>query len=247
MLTRLDGQPGNTTGTLRCRCRSGGGGPSFCNGTFDPSITNALGWAAVIDHRFAVDNINEWGYWWFIIPAAINSGEGLMTDTGVVPLRTYVIGQYSRFIRPGYYRIDATHVPQTGISVSAYQNTSGGNLVIVATNYTASPISQTFNLNKCASLYERDAVHHIGYARYSIASGPAGLKQLVYLYASGGQRHYVCGHDIPDFNRSNCPDKSASSDRLRGYSCASKLGAISPRLRIGTQTMVSFAEDIDGN
>lgn len=69
-----------------------------------------------------------------------------MTDTGVVPLRTYVIGQYSRFIRPGYYRIDATHVPQTGISVSAYQNTSGGNLVIVATNYTASPISQTFNL-----------------------------------------------------------------------------------------------------
>ncbi|MFZ0784855.1 MAG: hypothetical protein WAM67_03655, partial [Candidatus Acidiferrales bacterium] len=127
-------------------CQSGGGGPSFCNGTFDPSITNALGWAAVIDHRFAVDNINEWGYWWFIIPAAINSGEGLMTDTGVVPLRTYVIGQYSRFIRPGYYRIDATHVPQTGISVSAYQNTSGGNLVIVATNYTASPISQTFNL-----------------------------------------------------------------------------------------------------
>lgn len=127
-------------------CQSGGGGPSFCNGTFDGSITNALGWAAVIDHRLAVDNVNEWGYWWFIIPAAINSGEGLMTDTGVIPQRTYVVGQYSRFIRPGYYRIDATHAPQAGTSVSAYQNTPSGDLVIVATNYTASPLSQVFNL-----------------------------------------------------------------------------------------------------
>jgi glucuronoarabinoxylan endo-1,4-beta-xylanase len=127
-------------------CQSGGGGPSFCNATFDPSMKNALGWAAILDQRFAVDNVSEWGYWWFIVPASINSGEGLMTDTGTIAERDYVVGQYSRFIRPGYNRIDATHVPQEGISVSSYQNTSSGNLVIVATNYTGSPISQTFNL-----------------------------------------------------------------------------------------------------
>ena len=128
-------------------CQSSGGGPSFCNASFDPSITNALGWAAEIDHRFAVDNVNGWMYFWFMLAQSVNSGEALLAnDTGVVPLRTYVIGQYSRFIRPGYFRIDATHSPQTGVSVSAYQNTPGGNLAIVATNYTGSPISQTFNI-----------------------------------------------------------------------------------------------------
>ena len=128
-------------------CQSGGGGPSFCNASFDPSMTNALGWAAEIDQRFAVDNVNEWGYWWFLIPSTVNSGEALMTsDSGLVPQRTYVLGQYSRFIRPGYFRIDATHKPQAGISVSAYQNKSGGNLAIVATNYTGSSVNQTFTV-----------------------------------------------------------------------------------------------------
>jgi glucuronoarabinoxylan endo-1,4-beta-xylanase len=57
-----------------------------------------------------------------------------------------VLAQYSKFVRPGYYRIDATRAPQTGISVSSYQNTDGGNLVIIATNYTGSSVSQTFNI-----------------------------------------------------------------------------------------------------
>jgi glucuronoarabinoxylan endo-1,4-beta-xylanase len=88
-----------------------------------------------------------WGYWWFLLPQSVNSGEALLAnDTGTVPLRTYVIGQYARFIRPGYFRIDATHKPQAGVSVSAYQNKPGGNLAIVATNYTGSPVNQTFNV-----------------------------------------------------------------------------------------------------
>jgi glucuronoarabinoxylan endo-1,4-beta-xylanase len=128
-------------------CQSGGGGPSFCTASFDPSMKNALGVAAMIDRRLAIDNVNEWSWWWFLLPQSVNNGEALLAnDTNVVPLRTYVIGQYSRFIRPGYFRIDATHAPQAGVSVSAYQNTSGGNLAIVATNYTGSPITQTFNL-----------------------------------------------------------------------------------------------------
>jgi len=123
------------------------GGPNFCSSSFDPSMTNALNWAAVIDQRLAADNANAWLYWWFLIPSTANNGEGLMTtDTGVTAKRAYVMGQYSRFIRPGYLRIDATHKPQAGVSVSAYQDTPSNTLVIVATNYTASPITQTFNV-----------------------------------------------------------------------------------------------------
>ena len=128
-------------------CQSGGGGPSFCNASFDPSMTNALNWALLIDHRFVTDNVNAWNYFWFLIPGAVNSGEALMaSDTGLVAKRAYVMGQYSRFIRPGYFRIDATNKPQAGVSVSAYQDKSGGNLAIVATNYTGSPVNQKFNV-----------------------------------------------------------------------------------------------------
>jgi glucuronoarabinoxylan endo-1,4-beta-xylanase len=121
-------------------------GPTFCasNAPFDPSMTDALHWAAVIDQRFAVDNVNAWSYFWFW-----NGGdnEGLMSKPDGTPAqRAYVLGQYSRFVRPGYYRIDATHVPETGISVSAYQDVPSGHLVIVATNYTSSAVTQTFSL-----------------------------------------------------------------------------------------------------
>jgi glucuronoarabinoxylan endo-1,4-beta-xylanase len=120
---------------------------NFCVDAFDPSITNAMNYAAVIDQRLAVDNVNAYLWWWFLQKSNDPNGEGLMGyDNGQVAPRAYVLGQYARFIRPGYVRIDATHKPQSGVSVSAYQNTSGGNLTVVATNYTASPIVQAFNI-----------------------------------------------------------------------------------------------------
>jgi glucuronoarabinoxylan endo-1,4-beta-xylanase len=63
-----------------------------------------------------------------------------------VAKRAYVLGQYAKFVRPGYYRIDATRQPQTGVSVSAFQDTPSSTLDIIATNYTGSPVSQTFNI-----------------------------------------------------------------------------------------------------
>ena len=57
----------------------------------------------------------------------------------------YVLGQYSRFVRPGYYRIGATN---TGSAlISAYKDTNSGNFAIVAVNTnTSTTINQTFNL-----------------------------------------------------------------------------------------------------
>jgi len=130
-----------------------GYGPSFCQPGFNTNMTNALDWAAVIDQRIAGDNASAWLYWQMIDynqagGAATNSDSSLMSNPAggsVVAQRAYALGQYSKFVRPGYYRIDATHVPQTGVSVSAYQNTSTNTLVVIATNYTGSAVSQTFN------------------------------------------------------------------------------------------------------
>jgi glucuronoarabinoxylan endo-1,4-beta-xylanase len=130
-------------------------GPAQCeNGgsTFETDMANdGLMWAALIDDRMAVENANAYLAWWLVNEAS-GYNEGLMCGVsacgtvGTIPQRAYVFGQYARFIRPGYYRVDATHVPQAGISVSAYQNASTGQLVIVATNYTPSAVTQSFNI-----------------------------------------------------------------------------------------------------
>jgi glucuronoarabinoxylan endo-1,4-beta-xylanase len=121
-----------------------GFGPNFCQSGINTNMTDALDWAAVVDQRIAVDGANAWLYWWLI--GWGGDDEGLTGGGTTVAKRAYMLGQYSKFVRPGYYRIDATHLPQSGVSVSAYQNTGTNTLVIIATNYTGSDVSQTFNL-----------------------------------------------------------------------------------------------------
>ena len=61
---------------------------------------------------------------------------------GDVSKRGFVMSQFSRFIRPGYYRVDATENPQTQVYLTAYKN--GSSAVIVAINLSSQPVDQTF-------------------------------------------------------------------------------------------------------
>ncbi len=123
-----------------------GFGPNFCQSGFNTNITDALDWAAVIDQRIAVDGANAWFYWW-LIDSNSTDDQGLMANNGTIPQRAYMMGQYSKFVRPGYYRIDATHLPVASVSVSAYQSTATNTLIIIATNYSTSAVALTFNLS----------------------------------------------------------------------------------------------------
>jgi glucuronoarabinoxylan endo-1,4-beta-xylanase len=49
------------------------------------------------------------------------------------------MAQFSRFVRPGYYRYNATATPVTGVYLSAYGG--NGHQVIVAINSTGSLVS----------------------------------------------------------------------------------------------------------
>ncbi len=122
-----------------------GYGPNFCEAGFNTDIVDAVDWAAIIDQRLAVDGANAWLYWWLIDNNSTDD-QGLMASNGTVPKRAYMVGQYSRFVRPGYFRIGATHLPESDVSVSAYQDLPTNTLVIIATNYSGSAISQTFNI-----------------------------------------------------------------------------------------------------
>jgi glucuronoarabinoxylan endo-1,4-beta-xylanase len=74
-----------------------------------------------------------------------------LTDVNGNPAkRMYVLGQYSRFVRPGYYRIGTS--TSGNVLISAFNDTNSDNFVIVALNNTSGSISQTFNLTNFPAL-----------------------------------------------------------------------------------------------
>jgi hypothetical protein len=85
---------------------------------------------------------NAWHYWW-LVPAN-SDNEGLTDTSGNPAKRMYVVGNFSRFVRPGYYRIGVSNNAFT--SISAYKNTTSGGFAIVAINPASTTITQIFNL-----------------------------------------------------------------------------------------------------
>jgi len=77
--------------------------------------------------------------WWYI-----RRFYGPIDDNGDVTKRGYVISQYARFVRPGFTRVAATTNPFAQVFVSAYKDSS--KVVIVAVNYEAFSIDQTFTI-----------------------------------------------------------------------------------------------------
>jgi len=122
-------------------------GPSLCGGCWDPSIGDALMWAGIIHYNIAVANENAWNWWW-LIDYYNSDNEGLIGPDGVtVSKRTYAIGNFSKFVRPGWVRIDATASPANGVQVSAYKDPVSGNFAIVAINENGSDTAVNFNLS----------------------------------------------------------------------------------------------------
>ena len=96
--------------------------------------------AKEINDCMTIGNMNAYVYWWI-------SGDqnGLYNNTTATAYkRTYVLGQFSKFIGSGYYRVDATSNPQSNVYLSAY--TGNNKVVIVAINQGTSAINQSFNI-----------------------------------------------------------------------------------------------------
>jgi glucuronoarabinoxylan endo-1,4-beta-xylanase len=72
---------------------------------------------------------------------------GLVDNAGSVQPMGEVMGQYSKFIQPGYVRVLATVNSLSGVYVSAYSNSSPAHYVIVAINANTTSESLTFALS----------------------------------------------------------------------------------------------------
>lgn len=134
--------------------------------------------AKVLHHDLAVANVNSWQWWLAVSPYNYSdaliyvnaiSGEinpGACKEDGQVltSKQLWVLGNFSRFIRPGMKRI-STHVvsqPATGFWVSAYKNTDDKKIVLVIIN--AQQKQHTLHLQGLqdkVQVYTTDNIHNL--------------------------------------------------------------------------------------
>jgi len=91
--------------------------------------------------------------WWYIVRfyGPISDGERSSGAKGTTTQKGHVMSQYSRFIRPGYYRVDSKSWPTTGnVSVTAYKDGSSPKVVLVAVNTGSSPLEVAFKMQNGA-------------------------------------------------------------------------------------------------
>jgi glucuronoarabinoxylan endo-1,4-beta-xylanase len=110
------------------------------NLAWDPSMTGtsgALYWAQNIHDSLAVANVNAWMFYRFIDDMTVNYG---LYNLGQAAYSKtyYALGNWSKFVRPGWVRIDATANPVNGVYVTAFKDPSAGGFAIVVVNQNSS-------------------------------------------------------------------------------------------------------------
>jgi glucuronoarabinoxylan endo-1,4-beta-xylanase len=111
----------------------------------DAGMDSGLVVARAIHENLTSAEVNAWHYWWLVNREDTNGNSALVSND-VVTRRAYVTGQYSRFVRPGSKRIRlSAGSPQPGVLVSAFLRETDAQLVIVAVNDNASPVTQSFD------------------------------------------------------------------------------------------------------
>jgi glucuronoarabinoxylan endo-1,4-beta-xylanase len=104
----------------------------------DPSIHDGLVWAKTVHDYLTLANVNAFIYFWgmsmYCNKGISLIGLNLADKTVILNKRLFAIGNYSRFIRPGYKRIGVSTGPCDGVYLSAFMSDGGGNFVLAAVN-----------------------------------------------------------------------------------------------------------------
>jgi len=112
------------------------------------SWPNALGVATELHHAMVDGQFNLYT-WWYIVRSY-----GPIKTNGAVSKRGWCMAHFSKFIRPGYHRVDATATPMSGVYLSAYKGDSDIVVVIVNTNSAAASLNVSI-AGSTASSFDR--------------------------------------------------------------------------------------------
>jgi len=130
--------------------------------------------------------------WWGLFGQATGSCTtaagtcGLVDASGNLTVMGEIMGQYSKFVQPGYVRASATASPASGVYVSAYTgtDTSGTqHYVIVAINVSSTAQNLNFTLS--------DAPTTVSSLTPYQSTSAAGLAAQTAVTVNGGQFYYT--------------------------------------------------------
>lgn len=93
-----------------------------------------------IHNAMVVGNMSAYTWWY------IRRNYGLMTEDGKISKRGYCMAQYSKYVRPGDVRVDATEQPEDDVLVSAYKG-DDNQVTIVAVNRSEKEYTQNFRID----------------------------------------------------------------------------------------------------
>ena len=136
-------------------------------------IASALLTVQTMHNDLTKANLNAWHYWWMY--CSKNSGCLYDTGTKVWTKRLWAMGNFSRFVRPGWKRVATSGTSPSGVLVSAYINPANNALSIVAINSNTSSKDVSFYVsgNAPCSLtpYETSASKNLGQGSAVTVSG----------------------------------------------------------------------------
>jgi glucuronoarabinoxylan endo-1,4-beta-xylanase len=95
-------------------------------------IGNGVSVATWVHNAIVTGGASAWHYWWLI--SLNNDNEGLLLQGGGTTKRLYTVGNFSKFVRPGYQRVGTSGAVPSGVQLTAYKNSSDGTVVVVAIN-----------------------------------------------------------------------------------------------------------------
>jgi glucuronoarabinoxylan endo-1,4-beta-xylanase len=93
-----------------------------------PGDTGPITIATMIYAAFSTGGVNGWHYWWT---------QQLVPNASSPPAQVYALGNFSKFVRPGYYRVDVSGAPKPSGTVPlvvAFTNLPDATVAIVVVN-----------------------------------------------------------------------------------------------------------------
>jgi glucuronoarabinoxylan endo-1,4-beta-xylanase len=98
-------------------------------------INNGVAVAGWIHSALTVGEASAWLYWWYEAYYE-NDNEGLALTQGssTIAKRYFALGNYSKFVRPGYVAVGLTGNDNADLQLSAYKSADAATVVIVAIN-----------------------------------------------------------------------------------------------------------------
>ncbi len=110
--------------------------------SYDGSMISGVIYAKEIHGALTTANANSWQYW-SLSGISFTDNEGLTDSHGNPAKRAYTLGNFSKFILPGWTRVGVTN--STALLVSAYKGPNGGAAIVVV-NSASAATTQAFSV-----------------------------------------------------------------------------------------------------